>query len=52
MADAEQWLVRGLNAWVLLAAGQAKEAVAEINATLGLNPWNAWLSYLRGQYLL
>lgn len=51
-ADAENWLVRGLHAWVLLAAGQAQEAVAEVATMAQLNPWNAWLSYLHGQYLL
>lgn len=51
-ADAENWLVRGLHAWVLVAAGQVQEAVAEVGTMAQLNPWNAWLSYLNGQYLL
>ena len=51
-ADADNWLVRGLHAWVLLAAGQVHEAVAAVGRTAQLNPWNAWLSYLHGQYLL
>lgn len=51
-ADAQHWLVRGLHAWVLLAAGMAREAVDEVDTMVQLNPWNAWLSYLRGQYLL
>ena len=51
-ADAENWLVRGLHAWVLLAAGQVQEAVAEVGTMAQLNAWNAWLSYLHGQYLL
>jgi DNA-binding winged helix-turn-helix (wHTH) protein/tetratricopeptide (TPR) repeat protein len=52
VADPEHWLVRGLNAWVLLAAGRTQQAVDEVDMMLHLNPWTAWLSYLRGQYLL
>jgi DNA-binding winged helix-turn-helix (wHTH) protein len=51
-ADPEHWLVRGLHAWVLLAAGRTQQAVDEVDTMLRLNPWTAWMSYLRGQYLL
>lgn len=51
-ADAEHWLIRGLHAWVLMAAGRPLEALAEVEAATHLNPWNAWLAGLPGQYTL
>jgi DNA-binding winged helix-turn-helix (wHTH) protein/tetratricopeptide (TPR) repeat protein len=51
-ADAEHWLIRGLHAWVLLAAGRTQEALHEVTAASHLNPWNTWLAGQAGQYLL
>lgn len=47
----DYWLTRGLRGWGYMAAGRAKDAVAEVRAALVLNRWGNWFSGLLAQYL-
>lgn len=49
--DPRYWFARALHAWALVAAGRVGEAVAEIRASVELNPWAGWTSGGLGQYL-
>ena len=49
--DPRHWFARALYAWALVAAGRMAAAVAEIRASMELNPWAGWTSGALGQYL-